>query len=71
MRRAQILGVGQHVPDKVVTNDDLAQTMPTSHEWIVQRTGIEERRFIEESGVGAGGAGLHALQDRRGRDLTP
>ena len=47
MRRAQILGVGHYVPTKVVTNDDLAQIMPTTDEWIVKRTGIKERRFIE------------------------
>ena len=52
-RRAAILGSGHYVPTKVVTNDDLAQIMPTTHEWIHQRTGIRERRFIEESGIGA------------------
>ncbi len=50
--RATILGVGHHVPSKVVTNDDLAKLMSTSDEWIVQRTGIKERRYIEHSGIG-------------------
>ncbi|MCA9588610.1 MAG: ketoacyl-ACP synthase III [Myxococcales bacterium] len=53
MSRAHILGVGHYVPTKVVTNDDLAKIMPTTHEWIEQRSGIRERRFIEESGIGA------------------
>lgn len=53
MARAQFLGVGHYVPTKVVTNDDLAQMMPTTDEWIQQRSGIKERRFIEESGIGA------------------
>jgi len=35
------------VPDRVVTNDDLANRMDTTDEWIRQRTGIEERRYIE------------------------
>jgi 3-oxoacyl-[acyl-carrier-protein] synthase-3 len=48
-----ILGAGHYVPSKVVTNDDLAKLMQTSDEWIVQRTGIKERRFIEHSGIGA------------------
>ena len=48
-----ILGVGHYVPSKVVTNDDLAKMMNTTDEWIVQRTGIRERRFIEHSGIGA------------------
>ena len=36
-----------YVPDRVVTNDDLAVLMDTSDEWIQQRTGIKERRYIE------------------------
>ncbi|HEY8040554.1 MAG TPA: beta-ketoacyl-ACP synthase III [Polyangiaceae bacterium] len=51
--RSAILGIGHHVPSRVVTNDDLAKLMTTSDEWIVQRTGIRERRYIEHSGVGA------------------
>ena len=51
--RSAILGVGHHVPNKVVTNDDLARIMPTSDEWIQQRTGIKERRYVEHAGIGA------------------
>ena len=40
MARSAILGVGHYVPTKVVTNDDLAKLMPTTDEWIQQRTGI-------------------------------
>jgi 3-oxoacyl-[acyl-carrier-protein] synthase-3 len=47
MARARITGVGFHVPERVVTNDDLAQVMDTSDAWIVERTGIRERRFVE------------------------
>ena len=43
--RIGITGLGVHVPAKVVTNDDLAKLVDTSHEWIVERTGIHERRF--------------------------
>jgi 3-oxoacyl-[acyl-carrier-protein] synthase-3 len=46
--RAKIIGTGMYVPDRVVTNDDLAKLMDTSDEWIRQRTGIEQRRYIEE-----------------------
>jgi 3-oxoacyl-[acyl-carrier-protein] synthase-3 len=45
--RSVIRGVGHHVPAHVVTNSDLSQWMDTSDEWIVERTGIRERRFIE------------------------
>ncbi len=44
MTRAAITGVGTAKGHKVVTNHDLAQTLDTSDEWIVERTGIHERR---------------------------
>jgi len=53
MAKSTILGVGSYVPSKVVTNDDLAQLMTTSDEWIFPRSGIKERRFVEEGGIGA------------------
>jgi 3-oxoacyl-[acyl-carrier-protein] synthase-3 len=46
--RAKITGTGMYVPDRVVTNDDLAKRMDTNDEWIRQRTGIVERRWVEE-----------------------
>ncbi len=47
-RPVSITGLGTHVPDRVVTNDDLARLVDTSDEWIVARTGIRERRFAAE-----------------------
>lgn len=41
--RSQILGCGGYLPERVVTNADLAKTLDTSDAWIVQRTGIRER----------------------------
>ncbi|HEY4116443.1 MAG TPA: beta-ketoacyl-ACP synthase III [Byssovorax sp.] len=70
MPRSAILGVGHYVPSKVVTNDDLAKLMPTSDEWIQQRTGIKERRFIEHSGIGASDLAVPAAKmaiERAGR----
>jgi 3-oxoacyl-[acyl-carrier-protein] synthase-3 len=46
--RAKITGVGKALPPRIVTNHDLARMMDTSDEWIRQRTGIEERRWIAE-----------------------
>ena len=46
--RSKIIGTGAHLPDQVVTNDDLAQKVDTSDEWIVERTGIRERRIVRE-----------------------
>ena len=51
MTRSRITGLGLHVPERVVTNADLAQLMDTTDAWIVERTGIRERRFVEP-GVG-------------------
>ncbi len=45
-RAAFIRGLGVYVPERVVTNHDLERMMETSHEWIVERSGIEERRWI-------------------------
>ena len=41
-------GLGFYVPDNVVTNDDLSKIMDTNDEWIQERTGIKERRWIKE-----------------------
>jgi 3-oxoacyl-[acyl-carrier-protein] synthase III len=46
MHRSRILGIGMNVPPRVVTNHDLAKIMETSHDWIVERTGIEERHWV-------------------------
>ncbi|MBQ4109632.1 MAG: ketoacyl-ACP synthase III [Clostridia bacterium] len=43
----KILGTGAYVPEKIVTNDDLAKMVDTSDEWITQRVGIKERRVSE------------------------
>lgn len=45
----KILGTGSFLPDKIVTNDDLATRIDTSHQWIVERTGIHQRRIADLS----------------------
>ena len=45
VRRSVVLGCGSYLPNQVLTNADLAQKVDTSDEWIVQRTGIHERRI--------------------------
>jgi len=66
MQRAYILGTGFYVPDRVVTNDELARHMDTTDEWIRQRTGIERRRYAPDD-VGCGElayrASLKALEN--------
>lgn len=46
--RSVILGTGSYLPEKTVTNDDLAKIVDTSDEWIRQRTGIEQRHFAAD-----------------------
>src|SRR3990170_6869998 len=46
--RIGITGLGTHVPERVLTNDELAQIVDTSDEWILERTGIRERRLAAE-----------------------
>ncbi len=46
--RIGITGLGVNVPAKVVTNDDLREFVDTSDEWIIERTGIRERRFATQ-----------------------
>lgn len=43
----KIIGTGSYVPEKIVTNDDLAQMVETSDEWIVQRVGVKQRHVSE------------------------
>ncbi len=51
LNRTKILGTGKFHPEKIMTNDDLTKMVDTSDEWIVQRTGIKERRIANvESG---------------------
>jgi 3-oxoacyl-[acyl-carrier-protein] synthase III len=46
--RVSITGLGCHVPERVLTNDDLAQLVDTNDEWIISRTGIRERRIAAD-----------------------
>jgi 3-oxoacyl-[acyl-carrier-protein] synthase-3 len=48
MLHSKITGVGMYVPETVVTNNDLSKLMDTTDEWIIERTGIKERRFFKE-----------------------
>src|ERR1700761_7934018 len=71
MHRSRILGIGMNVPSRVVTNHELASKMETSHEWIVERTGIEERRWVEEGQTGAGMAAIASREAIERAGITP
>ena len=53
MHRSRIMGIGMSVPSRVVTNHELSTKMETSHEWILERTGIEERHWVSPGETGA------------------
>ena len=61
MRNARILGVGHYLPSHVVTNADLTEVMDTTEDWILQRTGIRERRF-SDGWTGAADMGAEAAK---------
>ena len=67
-RRAKITSLGRYVPPRVVTNDDLSKLVETNHDWIVERTGIHERHWVEP-GTPSSELAVHAIDDllkRRG-----
>lgn len=67
----RILGTGHAVPDRVVTNHDLAKLMDTTDEWITQRTGIRERRWIVEGETGVELSRLAAMRAIEAAGITP
>lgn len=69
MFRSKISGLGYYVPDNVVTNDDLSKIMDTNNEWIVERTGIHERRhklLAEDTTSGMGVKAAKKAMERAG-----
>jgi 3-oxoacyl-[acyl-carrier-protein] synthase-3 len=69
--RSRILGLGAYVPSRVVTNHDLSQWMETSHDWIVERSGIEERRWVEPGETGASMAANAAKEAMEQAGVAP
>src|SRR5690554_3889446 len=69
---SKISGLGYYVPDHVVTNDDLTKIMDTSDEWIQERTGIQERRWVKpgsgETTSSMGVKAAHLAIERSGLD---
>jgi 3-oxoacyl-[acyl-carrier-protein] synthase-3 len=71
MMRSVVRGIGSYLPEKVLTNQDLAKLVDTSDEWIVQRTGISERHIAAEGELTSD---LSTVAARRALDdagLTP
>jgi len=62
MHKSIIKGLGYYVPENVVTNNDLTQMMDTSDEWIRERTGIEERRWVNDNKLSTSLMGTFAAE---------
>ena len=62
MQKSIIKGLGFYVPENVVTNEDLIKMMDTSDEWIRERTGIEERRWVNDNKLSTSLMGTFAAE---------
>lgn len=62
MIQSRITGLGFHVPPRTVTNHDLEQVMDTNDAWIIERTGIRERHFVDP-GTGSSDLGVEAARN--------
>jgi 3-oxoacyl-[acyl-carrier-protein] synthase-3 len=74
MTRSILLGVGSYLPERILTNAELARQVDTSDEWIVERTGIRERHIAAEGELTsdlACAASLKALEasEREAKDI--
>ena len=71
MRNSRVAGIGHYVPDNIVTNADLEKLMDTTNEWIIERTGISERRHVK-NGMGTSHMGIKASEKAlEMADVTP
>ncbi|HLT21882.1 MAG TPA: beta-ketoacyl-ACP synthase III [Bacteriovoracaceae bacterium] len=69
----RILGTGSYLPEKILTNDDIAKRVDTNHQWIVERTGIHTRRIgdHEKDETPSGMAARAALKALEAANLEP
>ena len=73
MRNSKIAGMGYYVPNNVITNNDLSKMMDTSDEWIQERTGIQERRWVvpgEDTTSGMGVKAARMALERAGMEAS-
>ena len=69
--RAAITGVHGHVPEHVLTNAELAEMVDTTDAWIVERTGIKERRILKGEGLGTSHMAAQAVRGLLAKTKTP
>ena len=69
--RAKISALGTYVPPRLLTNEDLEKMVETSHEWIIERTGIRERHIVEK-GMASSDLAVEAARNAFAeRGITP
>ena len=61
-RYASLLGTGGYLPETILTNEQISQTIETTNEWIVERTGIRERRIAAKHETASSMAEIAARQ---------
>lgn len=71
MTYSKIVGTGSYLPEKVLTNHDLENMVETSHEWIVDRTGIEERRIAADHETASSMAEIAARRAIEAANIDP
>src|SRR5437773_8027392 len=71
VRGATIVGTGMYVPERVLTNKDLERMVETSDEWILERTGIRERRIAAPDQASSDLAVIAARRALESAGLTP
>ncbi len=71
LRRVKIAGLSTYVPPKLLTNDDLETLVDTTNEWILQRTGIQQRHIVEPGTATSDLAKEAALGAMRQAGVTP
>lgn len=62
-KRAKITGVGKHLPDYILTNEELEKYVETNDEWIRSRTGISERRILKDPDKATSHMATHAANE--------
>ena len=62
MIKSKISGVGYYVPENIVKNSDIEEMMDTSDQWIRERTGIEERRWVNDNKLSTSLMGTYASE---------
>ena len=68
---SRIIGTGGYLPERVLTNHEISETVDTSDAWIFERTGIRERRIAASSETASGMAEIATRQALEAADLDP